>query len=571
MTEVLSASPRRPRRAAAQGGLYRDCPTCNRKFLVTEIEFHVNLCLQKLEEKNQPKQPKPTTFHDRFKVDKQYKSIPLAPEFRPTEEEFKNPLEYINSIRHKAQPYGICKIIPPKPNNGWLEIPFNKTVQSEDFYFQTKRQNIRLLQRRGVADEFYCKLTEFLTKNQKELKAVPRITGKRIQLYYLYKAVIIRGGFEFVNSQSLWGQIASELNLAPISSVTSKLISIYEDNLLEFEKSPEQFIIPKRRIIASASKAGMRAVKGGMGMQCVSAPQHANDNDGSDTDVDTDQEDGEEQSFGFGTGRVYSLKSFKKQATRFQRDWFRSSDGSPYKPSLDQIEAEYWNIVENRNDNCRVNYGSDLDVSSHGSGFHIETTNPWNLNLLPTLPQSLLRFLPEHVSGITIPMMYVGMVFSTFCWHVEDDYLYSINYLHEGAPKVWYGVNSYSCTQFEQVMKDALPDLFEVQPDLLHHLTTMLSPIDLLEAGVPVVKAVQNPGEFMVTFPQAYHGGFNSGFNVAEAVNFATPDWLPFGSLCIKNYRPLKRTHIFSNVELIVNALQLERNPTAIRWFVIFV
>ncbi|KAK4281297.1 hypothetical protein QN277_012813 [Acacia crassicarpa] len=33
--------------------------------------------------------------------------------FRPTEEEFKDTLEYIASIRSKAEPYGICRIIPP--------------------------------------------------------------------------------------------------------------------------------------------------------------------------------------------------------------------------------------------------------------------------------------------------------------------------------------------------------------------------------------------------------------------------------------------------------------------------
>ena len=43
-----------------------------------------------------------------------YQSIPLAAIFAPTEEEFKEPLDYINHIRPKAEKYGICKVIPPK-------------------------------------------------------------------------------------------------------------------------------------------------------------------------------------------------------------------------------------------------------------------------------------------------------------------------------------------------------------------------------------------------------------------------------------------------------------------------
>eukprot|EP00339_Tiarina_fusa_P001367 CAMPEP_0117001600 /NCGR_PEP_ID=MMETSP0472-20121206/3548_1 /TAXON_ID=693140 ORGANISM="Tiarina fusus, Strain LIS" /NCGR_SAMPLE_ID=MMETSP0472 /ASSEMBLY_ACC=CAM_ASM_000603 /LENGTH=534 /DNA_ID=CAMNT_0004701667 /DNA_START=222 /DNA_END=1823 /DNA_ORIENTATION=+ len=534
------------------------------------------MCLQKMEReaaKLTPKLPK-VKEESHFREDKKYRTIPAAPEFRPTIEEFKDPLEYINSIRFKAQKYGICKIIPPTPQSDWLAKTFSETIKPDDFFFQTKRQNVRWLARRGVSDEFYCKLTEFLKKTHKELKAIPRVNSKRIQLYFLYKAVANAGGFDNVTTHSLWGDIASDLKLAPIPTVIDQLKSIYRDNLYDFEQSPDRFIIPSKKSAPSALQSGMRAVKaGGMGMQCVSAPSndapiHHFSSD-TETDTDTDNENpgaDEEESFGFATGRIYSLTSFKKQASRFQRDWFRTPGGTPIKPNLAQIETEYWNIVENSTDHCRVHYGSDLDVKSHGSGFHLDSTNPWNLNILPTLPKSLLRFLPEHVSGITIPMMYVGMVFSTFCWHVEDDYLYSINFLHHGAPKLWYGVSSFFCTQFEQAMKEALPDLFEIQPDLLHHLTTMLSPTELIAAGVPVVRAVQNPGEFMVTFPQAYHGGLNTGFNVAEAVNFATPDWLPFGSLVVRNYKLLKRTHIFSNIELIVNALQLERNPSSVKW-----
>lgn len=42
-------------------------------------------------------------------------------------------------------------------------------------------------------------------------------------------------------------------------------------------------------------------------------------------------------------------------------------------------------------------------------------------------------------------------------------------------------------------------------------------------------KTVHNPNEFIISRAKGYHAGFNFGFNIAEAVNFATRTWIPKG------------------------------------------
>jgi len=158
-------------------------------------------------------------------------------------------------------------------------------------------------------------------------------------------------------------------------------------------------------------------------------------------------------------------------------------------------------------------------------------------------------------------MLYIGMLFSSFCWHVEDNFLYSINYLHTGKPKRWYGVPSKAAENFENTMRSTLPELFENRPNLLHLLVTMLSPRALKNSNVPVYTALQQKGQFVVTFPRSYHAGFNLGFNIAESVNFATEDWLPFCKEAVNRYR-FQRTAVFPYEEFIYKASLNPDSPT---------
>lgn len=72
------------------------------------------------------------------------------------------------------------------------------------------------------------------------------------------------------------------------------------------------------------------------------------------------------------------------------------------------------------------------------------------------------------------------------------------------------------------------------------------------DQGVPVYRTDQAVGEFVITFPRAYHAGFNRGFNLAEAANFAAADWIARGRMCVNYYySSLGRNCVFSHDELI--------------------
>lgn len=267
------------------------------------------------------------------------------------------------------------------------------------------------------------------------------------------------------------------------------------------------------------------------------------------------------EAFGFAQAeREYTLQQFGEMADKFKSDYFGMS-GHLVPTSV--AEKEFWRIISSVEEDVTVEYGADLHSMDHGSGFPTKSSlnlypgdqeyvdSGWNLNNLPVLDGSVLRFINADISGMTVPWMYVGMCFSAFCWHNEDHWSYSINYLHWGEAKTWYGVPGSGAELLETAMKAAAPDLFKSQPDLLHQLVTIMNPNILMDAGVPLYRTDQNAGEFVVTFPRAYHAGFNQGYNFAEAVNFAPPDWLRIGRECIIHYKNLKRFCVFSHDELI--------------------
>ncbi|GLI59739.1 hypothetical protein VaNZ11_001689, partial [Volvox africanus] len=185
------------------------------------------------------------------------------------------------------------------------------------------------------------------------------------------------------------------------------------------------------------------------------------------------------------------------------------------------LERKFWKNVTLR----PPLYGADV----LGSLFD-EDCPGWNLRRLDTVLSRVLHNAGYSLPGVSEPYLYFGMWRTTFAWHTEDMDLYSVNYLHFGAPKQWYCIPPASRKRFEGLVKGMLPDLFRVCPEFFRHKELIISPQLLDTFAIPYIKAIQEPREFIINFPGAYHAGYNCGYNCAESVNFGTRRWVPLGA-----------------------------------------
>lgn len=246
-----------------------------------------------------------------------------------------------------------------------------------------------------------------------------------------------------------------------------------------------------------------------------------------------------------------------------EQKYLKSLENIPYVERIQKIEQDYWNLVETGNSEIfeqfddeheairteegekvfRFNYAADLPVNKYGSGFPTVKqhkkygSHPFNFNNFNDQKRSLLAFCKgKDISGINIPWFYLGMLYSSFCWHYEDLMMYSLNYMHEGAGKIWYSISPEHREKFEKVAGKKFRQLKKEDPNFLFNINSMISPDYLTKHGVPVTKTHQKPGEFILTFPGGYHAGFSLGFNAAEAVNFTAPTWLDWADKAMKIY-----------------------------------
>uniref|UniRef100_A0AAQ5XLA9 [histone H3]-trimethyl-L-lysine(9) demethylase n=1 Tax=Amphiprion ocellaris TaxID=80972 RepID=A0AAQ5XLA9_AMPOC len=197
---------------------------------------------------------------------------------------------------------------------------------------------------------------------------------------------------------------------------------------------------------------------------------------------------------------------------------------SPHYDDFEELERKYW---KNVTFNPPI-YGADVNGTLYDPD-----VKEWNICHLDTILDTVERDSGITIEGVNTPYLYFGMWKTTFAWHTEDMDLYSINYLHFGEPKSWYCVPPEHGKRLERLAKGFFPGSAQNCEAFLRHKMTLISPSILKKYGIPFEKITQEAGEFMVTFPYAYHAGFNHGFNCAESTNFATERWIEYGKQAV--------------------------------------
>jgi len=545
-----------------------------------------------------------------------------VPVLYPSEEEFENPIEYLSKPNIKAlgDQFGMVKISPPSSFKPPLSINEDK------FSFIPRIQKLKelnILNRCRLF--FYKQLMNFNKMNGKTGDEVPKdsfqiIEDHKVHYYDFFIEVVkyYKGGnvlekdkktlpnikfSRLSNDEELWRRLSKHFHVQVLSlmEMFSMKLSAYFNylsekseftNTLVEEKYPTSLLSdhdstdeessdnddddsmaclvcksnsdPENTLLCDSCDKPFH-------MKCLSPPLTSipKNNWYCDNCVIGNGY------YGFKDSTIrYSLEDFQQLSNEFDKNYFQGKE----KPSLKKLETMFWDLVDDIDNDLKVQYGADVHNLRKGevSGFptidympkntHLTkdqyekyVNHPMNLNNLPYDKSSLLNYLDVDISGMTIPWIYVGNTFSTFCWHVEDQYTLSANYQHLGATKKWYSIPSQYAEKFENYMKGLAPDLFAKQPDILHQLITLVSPTELIEkAGIPCFTTDQEPGEYVITYPRVYHAGFNAGFNFNEAVNFTMVDWLDYGMMSTINYKKnVDKVSVFDIYEMMMNILNV--------------
>ncbi|XP_031618620.1 protein Jumonji [Contarinia nasturtii] len=471
-----------------------------------------------------------------------------APVFRPTEKEFQDPIEFINRITPIAARFGLCRIIPPSTFKPECKI-------SDDMRFTAYNQYVhKMLHRWGPSVKEFSAIKKYLATQCITLNQPPLIGGMEVDLPRLYHTVQELGGLKEVIEKKKWARVAEEMCIPKSAQDrVTKLDDIYCKYLLPYDTlSPSE----RQKLFESVEADWAKSEAKARRNADRSALSESNSNENSDFEEQSDEDDNESGDSGsmecIVKGKSTALSAFFRVARNTMALWFRNTE-----PATSEVETEFWRHVAVRDSHVCVHSGS-IDSSGWGYGFPTpgpKTKNstcskhPWNLKVLTNNHNSILRSIGP-ITGVTVPTLHVGMLFSACCWYRDPHGLPWIEYLHTGGSKIWYSVPNEQSANFRTAFTSLVPTLSN-KTVWLPCDTAMVPPHMLTDRGVSLCRTEQEPGQFVVVFPRAYTSNICTGYSISESVYFAPMSWLETAKEDFKDIHDSCEPAMFSLEQLL--------------------
>lgn len=362
------------------------------------------------------------------------KGLPLAPEFHPTDTEFADPIAYISKIEKEAGAFGICKVIPPfpKPTKRYVLSNLNNSLSK-------------------------CPELGLDTSSSSKTHNGDKVNGREVRAVFTTR-------HQELGQSGKRTKGAIHPQPPPAHKQVWQSGEIY--TLEQFESKSKTFAKTHLGMVKEVSPLVIETLFWQAALEKPIYIEYANDVPGSGFA----EPEGPFRNFHrrrrrkrktFSRNSPVGSNSKKDQANTLNNDGEKQGASASSDPSSSEMSKA--------NPPSSSNMLSDLTSSqparqkSSNAGNEMERTSgwklsnsPWNLQVIARAPGSLTRFMPDDIPGVTSPMVYIGMLFSWFAWHVEDHELHSLNFLHTGSQKTWYAVpGDYAFTFEETIRKQA--------------------------------------------------------------------------------------------------------------------
>ncbi|CAH1647369.1 unnamed protein product [Spodoptera littoralis] len=467
-----------------------------------------------------------------------------GPVFRPTKEEFQNPMEYFMKIWDEACEFGICKIIPPP---GWRP----KCQSCDGIRFDVAKQfTSRMFNRWGTAMRELACIKYCVSQSTSIPWTTPTVGGMEVNLPKLYHSVQRHGGLELVLNKKRWGKVGRDMNLSMSINYLNRLDHLYSKYLLPYDSlSPTE----RREIFGLIEKAWTR--KNQRLLDRALNPFRAQNRLMGLNDI---QEEPEEQSLVMNAvkeaedcivrGPIMNYTRFKELAESTYSVIYGFGTNRENNPmTLEQKEELYWRYVTQGNEHICVATAA-IDTGSDPSRGSSRTLT---LKDISQNKDNILRFLGA-VSGLTAPTLNLGMAFSTNCFYLDPHAVSWLDLLYKGDPRIWYAIPAKQTENFKKAVSSLCPSFCQRKSLWLSTDIAMIPPHLLREFNVSVTRVVQEENEIILAFPYCYTSSINTGYSESESIYFAPLSWLNTAYDVFKEARENCEPTMFSLEELLL-------------------